>query len=788
MNAKFISLFLMGAVATGASAHILSPAEAINRLSDKSPRKAAAAKTPLSQVVTLRNDDGSPELYVMNLSDGSMLLLSAESETPALLGYSDSAYDPANVPPAMQAMLQQFAQEIATLRSSTSAPVATEYVAPKMQAINPICRTTWDQGAPYNYYCPTLNSKKCVTGCVATAVAQVLKALEWPAKCSGGEMGYTWDNGGKQLTLNFSDVTLDWDKMLDTYSSSAVTTQSKAVATLMKALGYATHMNYSPTASGAQGIEMARGLVKYFDYDATLSYLHHDWFSREAWESLIHGELLKGIPVYFDGANADWSSGHAFVVDGYDGEGFFHLNWGWGGMSDGYYRLTALDPVSQGIGGSNMGYNFAQSIIYGLKKGNTTASNKVPPLFYAGTGSDGSCFSPNPTSSALGKYITFNGPIYNGGLNASNQVAYSICLTSVATGEKRYVRGKSTFNPIPSGSGYGALQAVIPSSMAAGTYIVTPAIYDVEMKEFFDVKLPTANAGRVKATIADGQVTLAAMPTPKLAATNLKLHENAYAGSAFNVSATISNPSETPINTVIIPALANASGKVVQNFIPRALDLMPEESLSLTMECNLPAGFATGTYYLYLFSNSDTSTPISAEPLTVNVAAAPASGTLDFVSLKCLDSSLNNLTFEAEVKAVGGYYSAPVIVYIYPKSGTGSALNYFLSQPVMLEAGQSTTVTLNGTFNNGVVDREYTARGGYRNAAANRYESAPKEKDLRFTLTAAEYYNPESGVNSVDAAQTQGEWFDLQGRRVNSPVRGGVYLQRQGGKFVKMTK
>lgn len=784
MNTKIIPLLILGAVASEASARILSPAEAINRLSTTAPHKAAAAKASPSKVITLSNEDGSPELYVMNLNNGSMLLLSAESNTPALLGYSNSTYDPSNIPPAMQAMLQQFSHEIAALRANPSPSTPSEYVAPTLQAINPICRTTWNQGAPYNYYCPTLSGNKCVTGCVATAMAQVLKALEWPAKCTGGEMGYTWENAGQQLSINFSNVTLEWDKMLNNYSGSAVTTQSKAVATLMKALGYATHMNYSPTASGAQGIEMARGLVKYFDYDASLSYLQHDWFSRDAWEAMIHAELMKGIPVYFDGANADWTAGHAFVVDGYDGNGFFHLNWGWGGMSDGYYRLTALDPVSQGIGGSNMGYNFAQGAIIGLKKGNSTPLNQIPPVFYAGTNSNGEYFYPNVVSSALAKYITFDGPIYNGGLNASGQVSYSICLTSTSTGEKRYVRGKSTYNSIPSGSGYASTQSVIPTSMDDGSYIITPAIYDVNSKEFYDVKLPTGYYGRVWATIANGQVSFAPIPTPALEASNLSLSTKAYVGTTFLLNATISNPSSAPLNTAIIPVLADASGSIVRNFIPRALDLMPDETQNITMECAIPADFSPGTYYLFLFSNNDTSSPISAEPLEVIVESSPQLGKLEFLSIKCTNAALSNLTFEVEVKAVDGLYASPLMIYIYPKSGTGSSLNSFMSQPIVLENGQSSTVVVNGTFNNGTPGREYTARGVFYYAPDNTYYLASKESDLRFTLTEGEY----SGLESISSSTPHNELYDLQGRRLQSPIRSGIYLQRQGSKTIIVTK
>jgi len=116
----------------------------------------------------------------------------------------------------------------------------------------PICKTKWNQNAPYNNLCPTVGTTNCVTGCVATAVAQVLKTYEYPTQCSGGTYSYTWTaNNSQTLSLNYDEVTLDWANMLDTYDASATDEQKNAVATLMKAVGYGVNMGYTTSESGA---------------------------------------------------------------------------------------------------------------------------------------------------------------------------------------------------------------------------------------------------------------------------------------------------------------------------------------------------------------------------------------------------------------------------------------------------------------------------------------------------------------------------------------------------------
>lgn len=187
-----------------------------------------------------------------------------------------------------------------------------------------------------------------MTGCVATAMAQVINYHKYPEKGIGSN-SYTTTTSGLSVSFNFGATTFDWDNMADIYSLSSTAEQKTAVATLMKACGVSVNMDYGTGASGAMSAFVPAALVNYFGYDKATAYRERIWFSGQEWEDLVYNELATVGPVYYGGTTAR-NEGHAFVCDGYRADGFFHINWGWGGQSNGYFRLSALDPSSHGIG------------------------------------------------------------------------------------------------------------------------------------------------------------------------------------------------------------------------------------------------------------------------------------------------------------------------------------------------------------------------------------------------------------------------------------------------------
>lgn len=376
MNQLKTGLLLLAAgLAAVASAKELTPAEALGRLNQGQVSPMTRAKAERLNPVpahTTRTVSGEAAVYIFSGSeDGGYLVLSADDNAVPLLGYSDSgSFSTDRIPPQMQWWLDEYAAQIEyARRNGTSTDGAAQQLSFKAQkqAIEPMLKTKWDQVAPYNLQCPLEGTERTWTGCAATSIAQVMKYFEYPVKGTGS-ITYAIESLEKKVTLDFSKEKFDWDNMLDTYIEGEYDqTQADAVAYLMKACGYAVKMQYSLDASGALALNFRNGLVKYFDYDPNTLYALRSYYSTTQWNEMIYENLKNVGPVVYGGGSA-LGGGHSFVCDGYDGNGLFHFNWGWSGISDGYFTLEALNPGSLGIGGgTGGGYNFTQDALIGLQ-------------------------------------------------------------------------------------------------------------------------------------------------------------------------------------------------------------------------------------------------------------------------------------------------------------------------------------------------------------------------------------------------------------------------------------
>lgn len=308
--------------------------------------------------------------YVFNNADGNgFVIVSGDDAAAPILGYATHgtfSYDdmPENLRTWMQLnerYVQTCSERATTLHANT---VGTPIVQPLLGDIS------WGQGTPYNDLCPTYTSTDGVThyyvGCVATATTQIMRYHQYPDQGSGTK---TITVNGQQYTADFGGTTYDWAHMLPTYANVTATEQERtAVATLAAHFGIAVDMEYMPNGSGAHSMMVSQALRDYFCYDQAVTMRKRDYYSSDEWLRLIQDELDAGRPVYYAAASEVGSSGHAFVCDGYDSEGFVHINWGWYGNSDGYFLVNHLDPDDLGIGGGTGGYNLDQEIITGIQR------------------------------------------------------------------------------------------------------------------------------------------------------------------------------------------------------------------------------------------------------------------------------------------------------------------------------------------------------------------------------------------------------------------------------------
>ena len=487
-------------------------------------------------------------LYVFNAEQNQgYVIVSNDDRTAPILGYSETGtLDPDNMPCNMRAWLQGYADEIAWLSAHNYQP-STQPASHRSSAVKtpiaPLVTAHWNQGAPYNSQVSGYYSEgNAVTGCVATAMAQV---MYYTAKQAGlTTSATTTDMPGYDTSSSFAvpgisaGETIQWNKMRDTYTSSDTDEGATAVATLMRCCGVSMKMDYADTEHGgssANGAKVADALKKYFGYDATTQCADRSYYSYANWIELIYNELKQGRAVVYNGQSL--GGGHAFVCDGYQSEDYFHINWGWGGMSDDYFKLSVLDPDAQGIGGSSSteGYGFGQNAIVGIQLEGGTGTVLSNPneviLSLNSVGTDKATIAVGETAK-----ITFN--ITNG---SSDPYDGEIGLYFI----DRNALGDGKMFLIPAGGTQDCVVEFIPSS--TGTYNITAYKTNGE-GGYSDINYSKSVTVTVNAGGVPNPTSYDVALTHSLAVENSEhISDNNYnvLGNKFKGQLTISNPSDT---------------------------------------------------------------------------------------------------------------------------------------------------------------------------------------------------------------------------------------------------
>ncbi|MBO4738245.1 MAG: C10 family peptidase, partial [Bacteroidales bacterium] len=325
--------------------------------------------------------------YIFNDGNEGFVVVAGDQRAMPVLGYStESAFDTAGMPDNIRDWFKGYEEEIAyAIANIAEQPqenadwwqaYINNDIKPTQKAtmdVSPLCSTTWDQIAPYNQLCPydDSSSTRTVVGCVATAMAQIMKFWNFPTNGIGSH-SYTHSKYGT-LSANFANTTYQWTSMPNKVTTTSTTTAKTAVATLMYHCGVAVNMNYNTAANGGsaastllsssyiqQGyIDAVTAFVRFFGYAAQGYYKSN--YTDANWIAMLKTELDAGRPVMYAGQGT--KGGHAFVCDGYNSNNYFHFNWGWSGKSDGDFLLTALNPGSLGTGGGSGGFNSSQKLV-----------------------------------------------------------------------------------------------------------------------------------------------------------------------------------------------------------------------------------------------------------------------------------------------------------------------------------------------------------------------------------------------------------------------------------------
>jgi len=364
MKTRLLLLTLALVCVFATSARQLSPDEALARAKSHAVgRKVPAANVVSPKLVRVVGNEKCQSAAYLFTDGTSTLIVSGDDRITPVLGYTDAPVSGKDAPEAFECWLKSMADEVAYAISENLLESPVPSVG---DPIEPLLKSTWGQTGYYNRFSPVVGGKQSPTGCVATALAQIMYHHQWPAKPVGTASCRTTE--GNTYSMDFDGIEFDWSNMTDSYNEQSSESSIEAVSTLMKCVGYGVNMNYGPYESGATTSDALKGMLENFNYSSETSYMRREAFTRQEWEKMLYTMLSGGMPVFHTGRDAVWfgSGGHAFVCDGYDGNGYFHFNWGWDGSYDGYFLTSCLVPAGAGTGGYINGYNYSQEVLVNL--------------------------------------------------------------------------------------------------------------------------------------------------------------------------------------------------------------------------------------------------------------------------------------------------------------------------------------------------------------------------------------------------------------------------------------
>lgn len=306
-------------------------------------------------------DNSFNQLSIVGYNNGSYVIVANDDAMPAILGYSNpnGKFNSRNMAPAFKWYLELANRNIEDCLANGTTLPKTDINPNYKPEVPMLCQTQWSQSEPYYRQTPTFDNngydEHYVTGCVATAMSQAMKHFNYPEQ-GRGKIKYSYTTGAsgqsEKVSVNFTDEPFYWDYMLDQYLSYKYTDdQAEAVAYLMKCAGASVKMQYAVSGSGAFTIDAANALHTYFKYDKSTDCYHKDFMHTDEWFDIAYRSINDGNPLIFGASSSigGQDAGHSFVVDGYNKDGLVHVNFGWGGDSDGYYSLLNMHGYDHGF-------------------------------------------------------------------------------------------------------------------------------------------------------------------------------------------------------------------------------------------------------------------------------------------------------------------------------------------------------------------------------------------------------------------------------------------------------
>lgn len=813
---KFISFMAAAAVVGAASAAPISPETALGRLNTGGPAKVRSMHDlRLAKTVVSAKGRAAAYIFVTPATTG-FTILSADDAIAPVIGYSvNGKIDVDNLPPALEWWIGECARKAELLEAMGSQESRVKAPA-DWQSISPLCTTVWNQDAPYNDDCPEVKGSKAPTGCVATSIAQAMKYFNYP-EVGIGSISYVDQRSYVKRNMDFSRTKFKWDMMLDDYKTGAYSeSQASAVSKLMKAAGYAVQMGYGAESSGAQSHRIPQALVDYFGYDKGVYYTDRALYNYDEWSKMIYDNIKNIGPVIYDGTAIE--GGHSFICDGYDGNGYFHFNWGWGGVSDGYYVLDSLLPGIQGIGGAGEGgFNYSQGAVLGMRKPVENSPVNYDRLKLCGTASASVSGNNLVFDVKDGEYNMVSGTIFSGWGNASFKpinVTIGVSFAKIDSPETSVmeVAGKlvnkvsgSEMDKIVIGA-YSIIsdcnaQFSLPTELADGDYRATLVCRQntVDNAPWLSVRALWGYENYCLVNVSGGKYTVTNVEEPVLKVENCEFTTPLYVGRNAFLKCTFINETEELLSLSYVPLLLR------DNEIQYSADYMivtvdPGQSVEKEMKLVLyEVGQNTGegTYTLAFMDaiSGKILGPYGDYEMThVSGSLKVSTESFEVEGANCQDVTIGDKTFK-DTYVVSGTTDVNVVLKYLVESGyldnnvkmvlaaydnnTGRFVNYpepiFEKKPY-IGAGHSGEADVTVDMSGEDLTSLYRVNAGYVVSG-------------RTTPLGTIYFKFDlSGVSEmeVDAVGEMPIYYNLQGVRIDKPSKGQIIVRQRGSNVEKI--
>ena len=607
--------------------------------------------------------------YVFNDDTGKgFVVVAGDDKMGEVLAYShEASIDMANLNPEARYLFDSYRQVYEELGKNKGLTTRAGAATKAADAVLPLLKSKWGQDYPYS------KQTQYVTGCVATAVAQVMYYHRWPAQGKGQE-SYTVKFDNTVRSADFTKSHYDWDNMLPDYNRRNVTTkQEDAVALLMNDVGIATNMQYTDRVSGTQSYMAERALRNYFDYDAALVTRANEGVDN--FIEIVKNELRNGFPLYISG-DSKTGGGHAWVCDGFDEEDRFHMNFGWNGQANGYYSLATLSVTSTGseFNGAQHSFNRGLHVIaIHPNKPNTPKIDddiayQSPTIKFNNDGMMAFVGDAPTTTSDAAKvmftgFVNYANAVLVGdiGLGIYDQEGKLVKVTPYGQdGRKIFSKERFVFNDGEWISG-GVVNDKVTftpdfKALPDGTYSLCPIAARMLEDSTLGAWARMKTAPRIVMKVENSKITYLELPTEEpafLLTTEPKLDNKVMLGEPNVLRLNIRKLDANIFYGTVKVELINNENKVVYTTeTAGTVDFDAFNTKRVRLPFNLPYDIASGTYHLRttITSTDNISYPVrekaSQEPYTLTIEEKSQAGIFSKATVYTQDNEEGSVPME----------------------------------------------------------------------------------------------------------------------------------------------